>query len=223
MCALGQRVGHRVLAHVDPRARTRGSARASAARGARPRAPPRSSRSTSPSSRGKALEIQRVPLQTGGVQEPVGRRNPPPGDLDDGQAVHVQVDERVEEVERERAHRHGPQDTRVRWIVQGENLDVLRALPDGARGPDLRRSAVQHRPHAQSAPACARARARRRRRPHRLRRAALRERGRRHVRVRRPLRRPTRVSRAAPARGAPRARAPTARCSCTSIRASRTT
>jgi site-specific DNA-methyltransferase (adenine-specific) len=42
----------------------------------------------------------------------------------------VDVDERVEEVERDGADRHAAQDTRVRWIVQGENLDVLRALPD---------------------------------------------------------------------------------------------
>jgi site-specific DNA-methyltransferase (adenine-specific) len=42
----------------------------------------------------------------------------------------VDVDEGVEEIERDRAHRHAAQDTRVRWIVQGENLDALRALPD---------------------------------------------------------------------------------------------
>jgi DNA modification methylase len=39
----------------------------------------------------------------------------------------VDVDQRVEEVEEHRAH--APQDTRVRWIVKADNLDVLRALP----------------------------------------------------------------------------------------------
>ena len=42
----------------------------------------------------------------------------------------MDVDERVEEIEEYGAHRHAAQDTRVRWIVQGENLEVLRALPD---------------------------------------------------------------------------------------------
>jgi site-specific DNA-methyltransferase (adenine-specific) len=42
----------------------------------------------------------------------------------------VDVDERVEEVDRERADGHAAQDNRVRWIVQGENLEVLRKLPD---------------------------------------------------------------------------------------------
>jgi site-specific DNA-methyltransferase (adenine-specific) len=41
----------------------------------------------------------------------------------------VDVDERVEQVERDGAHRHARESTRLRWIVQGENLDVLRALP----------------------------------------------------------------------------------------------
>ena len=42
----------------------------------------------------------------------------------------MDVDERVEEVDRERADGHAAQDSRVRWIVQGENLEVLRKLPD---------------------------------------------------------------------------------------------
>jgi site-specific DNA-methyltransferase (adenine-specific) len=44
----------------------------------------------------------------------------------------VDVDERVEQIERDGADRHAAQDTRARWIVQGENLDVLRALPDAS-------------------------------------------------------------------------------------------
>jgi hypothetical protein len=128
--ALGELVGHRVLADVDP---ARELAEALERRQLAVLGLPRPAQLAVDRAelRGKPLEIQRVPLQTGSVQEPVGRRNPPPGDLDDRQAVHVQVDERVEEVERERAHRHGRQDTRVRWIVQAENLDVLRELPDG--------------------------------------------------------------------------------------------
>jgi site-specific DNA-methyltransferase (adenine-specific) len=42
----------------------------------------------------------------------------------------VDVDQGVEQIERDGAERHAAQDTRVRAIVQGENLDVLRALPD---------------------------------------------------------------------------------------------
>ncbi len=43
----------------------------------------------------------------------------------------MDVDQRVEEIQSDGAQRHAAQDTRVRTIVQGENLDVLRALPDG--------------------------------------------------------------------------------------------
>jgi len=43
----------------------------------------------------------------------------------------VNVDEGVEQIERDGANRHAREDTRARFIVQGENLDVLRALPDG--------------------------------------------------------------------------------------------
>ncbi len=80
--------------------------------------------------RGKSLEFQTVPLHTGGVKKSEGRRRATPRDLDAGKAVHVHVDERVEKVDRECTDRHAAQDSRVRWIVQGENLDVLRALPD---------------------------------------------------------------------------------------------
>jgi len=80
--------------------------------------------------RGECLEIEPVPVHTRVMQEPVGRRNAPPADLDERQSLHVDVDQRVEQVERDGADRHAAQDTRVRWIVKGENLDVLRALPD---------------------------------------------------------------------------------------------
>jgi site-specific DNA-methyltransferase (adenine-specific) len=43
----------------------------------------------------------------------------------------VQVDQRVEEIERDGADPHAAQGSGAGWIVQGENLDVLRALPDG--------------------------------------------------------------------------------------------
>ncbi len=79
---------------------------------------------------GEALEIQTVPLHTGTVKNPIRRRRPAARDLDDGQTIHVKVDEGVEQVERERADRHPAQDSRDNLIVQGENLVALRALPD---------------------------------------------------------------------------------------------
>jgi site-specific DNA-methyltransferase (adenine-specific) len=43
----------------------------------------------------------------------------------------VEIDQRVEQIERDGADRHAAQDSPVRWIVQGDNLAALAALPDG--------------------------------------------------------------------------------------------
>ena len=93
------------------------------------------------------------------MQEPVGRRNPPPADLDDGQVGPCGCRRACRtDRARRRGSARGAGYARAVDRPGREPRGAARARPTRRVDLVLRRSALQHRPHAQARSACARAR-----------------------------------------------------------------